>query len=210
MSLTTPSPTLIDICNYSFLLVESFQSLNVEEDMAMTRAAKIALTGIFVILLVALFWPNLGMRPTSPSSSISPSRSSSSAQPIYHGPDGKEVAASVAAKQRGKGDAASKLARQQPRWFEGGTLRHKTVRAWRKASHRNRLATSAGFVATLATSNGPTSFSMSDLKKVAPLLEVCISAIAEPKTPKIPGRSDMEVAEVAAICIQSLTALFSN
>ncbi len=84
--------------------------------MAMTRAAKIALTGIFVILLVALFWPNLGMRPTSPSSSISPSRSSSSAQPIYHGPDGKEVAASVAAKQRGKGDAAQNRAQQRPRF----------------------------------------------------------------------------------------------
>ena len=171
--------------------------------MAMTRGAKNGLA--VIVFLVLVVWlaslPRSQTRPSSPSGAV---------QPVYYGPDGKEVAASVAAKQRGKGDAASKLARQQPRWFEGGTLRHKTVRAWRKASHRNRLATSAGFVATLATSNGPTSFSMSDLKKVAPLLEACISSIAESKTPKIPGRSDMEVDEVAAICIHSLTALVSN
>ena len=168
--------------------------------MAMTTGAKITVPVIVFLVLVA-WWASLPTPPTKPTSP------SDGAQPVYYGPDGKEIAASVAAKQRGKGDAVSKLARQQPRWFEGGTLRNKTVRAWRKASHRNRLATSAGFIATVVTSNGPTSFSMSDLKKVAPLLEVCISSIAESKTPE---RNDIEVNEVAAICIHSLTALVSN
>ena len=196
--------------------------------MAITRVERVGLIGITVLLLpiVWSWWTSVRTPPISPSNPSSSARPvyhrpapSSSAQPIYYGPDGKEVAASVAAKQRGKGDAASKPARSQrrlskpsssSRWFEGGTLRRKTVRAWRKASHRNRLATSAGFVAVLATSDGPTSFSMSDLKKVANLLEICISAAAEPTTPKIPGHGDMEIAELGASCIHMLTATASN
>ena len=196
--------------------------------MAITRVEKIGLIGITVLLLpiVWSWWTSVRTPPisaSSPSSSAGPvyhrPAPSSGAQPIYYGPDGNEVAASVAAKQRGKGDAASKPARSQrrlskpsssSRWFEGGNLHRKTVRAWRKASHRNRLATSGDFVAALAKKDGYTSFSLSDLKKVATTLEICISAAAEPTTPKIPGHGDMEIAEFAASCIYLLTTTASN
>ncbi len=57
-----------------------------------------------------------------------------------------------------------------PKWYEGGTLHKVTAQAWHKASYRNRLATSADFIA--AAKAAP---NMPELRKRAEELEQCIT-----------------------------------
>ncbi|HDZ38805.1 MAG TPA: hypothetical protein ENH62_11035 [Marinobacter sp.] len=139
---------------------------------------------VIIVLLSLAVWSVSG--PTTPTQTSS---LSSGVRPVYYGPDGAEVA------------APSAISSSSSRWFVGGTLHDKTVRAWRKASHRNRLATSADFLAGLMIKSEYILLSMSELKEAATVLEICISEASEPQIPKIPGHRDMKVTEFAAACI---------
>ena len=80
-------------------------------------------------------------------------------------------------------------------WYEGGALHRVTLGRWASAPYRDRLATSADFVATSLETNGKRPRSMDDLKSQAINLELCITATAGD------GEEDqLKVAEIAALC----------
>lgn len=76
------------------------------------------------------------------------------------------------------------------KWYEGGTLHKVTSQEWHKASYRNRLATSADFIAASKTASN-----MSELRKRAEELEQCITE----GTDGI-DLNNLKVSEVAATC----------
>lgn len=76
-------------------------------------------------------------------------------------------------------------------WYEGGTLHKATARQWNAATYRNRLATSADFIAAAKAASD-----MKELRARAAGLERCISEGTDD-----PRLQDLRVSEVAAACI---------
>ncbi len=76
-------------------------------------------------------------------------------------------------------------------WYQGGTLHNVTAKEWHAATYRNRLATSADFVAgAKAASN------MKELRERAVGLERCITAGTDD-----PALEELKVKDVAAACL---------
>lgn len=77
------------------------------------------------------------------------------------------------------GSQSSSSSGSDTSWFSGGTLHQSTLGEWRNATYRNRLATSADFVA----STQDVDYSdLSSFRKMASDLEACISTTAEDGT----------------------------
>jgi hypothetical protein len=76
-------------------------------------------------------------------------------------------------------------------WYQGGTLHNATAKEWQAATYRNRLATSADFVAgAKAASN------MKELRVRAEGLERCITEGTDD-----PALEELKVKDVAAACL---------
>jgi hypothetical protein len=83
-------------------------------------------------------------------------------------------------------------------WYAGGTLHKVTGSAWQKATAKNRLATSADFVAA-AVKGGHLSTklrSVDDLRPYAAQLSTCITNATNTK-----AAYNLRVSEVAASCM---------
>ncbi len=76
-------------------------------------------------------------------------------------------------------------------WYKGGTLHKATAKEWHAAKYRNRLATSADFIAAAKAASN-----MTELRERAEGLERCITEGTDD-----PDLQKLKVAEVAAACI---------
>ena len=81
-------------------------------------------------------------------------------------------------------------------WHSGGQLHDATLRTWKAASYRNRLATSADFAAAIVRSSGTRLNSLEDLKPYAERMERCITEASD-----VPEKvENTPVVEIAASC----------
>lgn len=80
-------------------------------------------------------------------------------------------------------------------WYEGGTLHKATVKQWKSATQKNKLATCADFMAV--TDN---SISMTELKSRATNLMNCI----DEATRGLDELNNDKVSEMATLCIITL------
>ena len=87
-------------------------------------------------------------------------------------------------------------------WYEGGTLHRKTVRDWRMASAKNKLATAADWCAAiLKTEEEKRQLGMDGLRLRASQLIICVDTTVQD------GSVDsVQVSEIAAGCIVLLEA----
>jgi len=76
-------------------------------------------------------------------------------------------------------------------WYEGGTLHKATGQQWQAASHSNRLATSADFVAATVKPS-----SMSELRTKATSMERCVT-----EATRGPESVSLKASELAAACV---------
>ena len=87
-------------------------------------------------------------------------------------------------------------------WYEGGTLHRKTVRDWRMASAKNKLATAADWCAAiLKTEEEQKQLGMEGLRLRASQLIICIDTAVQAESV-----DSVQVSEIAAGCIVLLEA----
>lgn len=86
-------------------------------------------------------------------------------------------------------------------WTLGGTLHNATLKEWREASYRNRLATAADFVAATAKNRNLRLDTTQSLRRYAEELEACISATAAESHPAI---DHQRTNEIAAACMVNM------
>ena len=80
-------------------------------------------------------------------------------------------------------------------WCKGGNLHKAKISEWKKATHENKLATCADFMATVDNS-----ISMDELKNRSNNLESCI----DEATRDIKKTDDQNVSLIASMCIITL------
>ena len=81
------------------------------------------------------------------------------------------------------------------KWFQGGTLHRSTLEEWRRAPHRNRLATAADFAVVILKNSGTVVSSTDQLRIPAGQIEICISEVAVADE-----LGAMKASEIAAAC----------
>lgn len=89
--------------------------------------------------------------------------------------------------------SAAKQATQA--WYEGGTLHDATIREWKRATYRDRLATCADLVAAIAKHEGRRPKDMDEFREWAAALEICISEASRDE-----WSDHLKVTEVSAAC----------
>lgn len=91
--------------------------------------------------------------------------------------------------------SAPSVSPKPPEWYEGGTLHKASIKQWKKAGYRDRLATSADFAVNISETGRFKFSTMDELKVHAIEIEKCISKAAEAK-----GFDDQPVSDYAATC----------
>ena len=86
-------------------------------------------------------------------------------------------------------------------WSKGGTLHRATVAEWRRASYRDRLATSADFMVAIFKNSGTVLNSTAQLRLPAVELETCISELS------VTGVTDVTADELSTAPVYSLAAI---
>lgn len=90
---------------------------------------------------------------------------------------------------------SSSAAGRKRAWYEGGTLHKAKIGEWFAATGRDRLATSADFVAAMMNSEQRAETSLDELRSRAAGMMVCISKAGDD-----PRLHFLEVGDVAAAC----------
>ncbi len=73
--------------------------------------------------------------------------------------------------------SSSRNINQPDRWFEGGTLHNSTIKQWTQATHRNKMATAADWLAATKWKNQLRS--NSDFNRLKAKARMLVSAIDE-------------------------------